>query len=425
VTGLVSGFVPALQGSSRTLSTALSESARGAGAGRGRRRARAALVVAEVALAVVLLVGAALFIGSFVNLMRMDFGFRSDHVLTAQIFPRPSPGSAPADLGPAFAEIVDRARKIPGVVDAAVGSPGIPLRVNLQIDALQVPGRPVQETLVSIKVVTHGYHQTLGTALVRGRLFNDDDVSGGEAAMILSDTAARAYFAGADPLGRMVGVVGGGGIERRVVGIVADARQSSLEVSPYPEVYLPMAQRPSRAGYIVLRTSGDPQDAAVSSLRAIVSEVLPQEPLRQIARLDDLVAAQTAERRLNMLMFSLFGLLGLVISAVGIFGVIAYLVSQQTRDIGIRMALGATRSRVVTGVFRYVGWLVAAGLMVGGFAAWSLANLAGGFLFGLDPRDPRAYAVAMITLVVAALAATVLPARRAASVDPIEALRSE
>jgi ABC-type antimicrobial peptide transport system permease subunit len=243
--------------------------------------------------------------------------------------------------------------------------------------------------------------------------------------MILSDTAARAYFAGADPLGRMVGVVGGGGIERRVVGIVADARQSSLEVSPYPEVYLPMAQRPSRAGYIVLRTSGDPQDAAVSSLRAIVSEVLPQEPLRQIARLDDLVAAQTAERRLNMLMFSLFGLLGLVISAVGIFGVIAYLVSQQTRDIGIRMALGATRSRVVTGVFRYVGWLVAAGLMVGGFAAWSLANLAGGFLFGLDPRDPRAYAVAMITLVVAALVATVLPARRAASVDPIEALRSE
>jgi predicted permease len=436
VTGLASGIVPALQGSSPALSTALSESTRSGGTSRGRRRARAALVVAEVALAVVLLVGAALFIGSFVNLMRMDFGFRSDNVLTAQIVPRPSPGSPPVNLGPAFAEIVDRARKIPGVVDAAVGSPGIPLRVNMQIDALHVPGRSIQETLVSIKVVTAGYHRTLGTALVRGRYFNDDDVAGGEAAIILSDTAARAYFDGADPLGRTVGVVGEAqvrqqgneftvsGGERRVVGIVADARQSSLEVSPYPEVYLPMAQRTGRAGYIVLRTSGDPTDA-VSSLKTIVSQVLPQEPLRQIARLDDLVAAQTAERRLNMLMFSLFGLLGLVISAVGIFGVIAYLVSQQTRDIGIRMALGATRSRVVAGVFRYVGWLVAAGLVVGGFAAWSLSSLAGGFLFGLDPRDPRAYGVAMITLLAAALVATLLPARRAASVDPIEALRQE
>ena len=133
-----------------------------------------------------------------------------------------------------------------------------------------------------------------------------------------------------------------------------------------------------------------------------------------MARLEDLLAAQTAERRLSMLMFSLFGLLGLVISAVGIFGVIAYLVSQQTREIGIRMALGATRSRVVAGVFGHVGRLVAAGLVVGGLAAWSLSNAAGRFLFGLDPRDPRAYAVAMITLVAAALRrhAAACPPRR-------------
>ena len=152
--------------------------------------------------------------------------------------------------------------------------------------------------------------------------------------------------------------------------------------------------------------------------------MLPGEPLRHVARLDDLVAAQTAERRLNMLMFSLFGVLGLAIAAVGIFGVSAYLVSQQTRDIGIRMALGATRSRVVAGVFGHAGgsW---PGLIVGGLSAWSLSNLAGRFLFGLDPRDARAYAVAMITLLAAALVATVLPARRAASISPIEALRNE
>jgi ABC-type antimicrobial peptide transport system permease subunit len=144
-----------------------------------------------------------------------------------------------------------------------------------------------------------------------------------------------------------------------------------------------------------------------------------------VARLEDLLAAQTAERRLSMLMFGLFGLLGLVISAVGIFGVIAYLVSQQTREIGIRMALGATRSRVMAAVFGQVGRLVAAGLVVGGLVAWSLSNAAGRFLFGLDPRDARAYGVAMATLVAAALLATVLPARRAASIDPTEALRSE
>ena len=231
------------------------------------------------------------------------------------------------------------------------------------------------------------------------------------------------FFGGDDPLGRAVIVVGDG--ERRVVGVVANARQASLEVSPHPEVYLPMAQSHSQSyGFVLLHTSGDPNDA-LPALRGVVAQVLPQVPLRNVARLEDLVAAQTAERRLSMLMFGLFGLLGLVISAVGIFGVIAYLVSQQTREIGIRMALGATRSRVVAGVFGHVGRLVAAGLVVGGFAAWSLSNAAGRFLFGLDPRDPRAYAVAMITLLAAAFVATLLPARRAASISPTEALRNE
>jgi len=373
-------------------------------------------------LAVVLLVGAALFTGSFVNVMRVDPGFRSDHVLTAQVFPRTSPGSAPPDLRPAFADIVDRARRLPGVTDAAAASPGIPFRVNLLIDALRAPGQPIDYNMtVSVKVVTAGYHRALAIPLRSGRYFTDNDREGAEAVVIFSDAATRMFFGGDDPLGRAV-IVGG---ERRVVGVVADARQSSLEVSSHPEVYLPMAQSRGRsAGYVLLRTSSDPNDA-LPALRAVVGQVLPQVPLRNIARLEDLLAAQIAERRLNMLMFSLFGVLGLAIAAVGIFGVLAYLVSQQTRDIGIRMALGATRSRVVAGVFGHVGQLVAAGLIIGGLGAWSLSHLAGRFLFGLEPTDARAYAVAMTTLLAAALVATALPARRAASIDPTKALRKE
>ena len=423
-TAAIAAILPAMQAAGSVLSSVLNENSRGGGTGRARRRARGLLVVAEVALAVVLLVGAALFIGSFVNVMRLDPGFRSDHVLTAQIFPRATPGSPSPDLRPEFAEIVNRARQLPGVVEAAAGSPGIPLRINLRIDALRVPGRAFTETTVSIKVVTPAYHRALAIPLRSGRYFSEEDRDGGEAVMILSDSAVRLYFGGSDPVGRMIGLVGGGGIERRIVGVVADARQSSLEVSPHPEIYLPMSQSPTRAGYLLLRTTGDPADA-LSSLRTIVSQVLPREPLRSIARMDDLIAAQTVERRLNMLVLSLFGMLGLVIAAVGLFGALAYLVSQQTREIGIRMALGATRGRVMASVLRQAGGLVVAGLALGGVAAWWTSNLASRFLFGLDPRDPRAYVVAMATLLAAALVATMLPARRAASVNPIDALRNE
>jgi predicted permease len=402
----------------------LGESSRGGGTSRVRHRARAALVVAEVALAVVLLVGAALFIGSFINVMRIDPGFRTEGVLAAQLVQRPNPGAPQADIRPALADVVDRARRLPGVIDAAAAAPGIPFRIQLRIGGLQVPGQALDyNKTVSVKFVTAGYHHTLAIPLRSGRYFTDDDREGAEAVVILSDATARMYFGGDDPLGRVVINVGGG--ERRVVGVVADARQASLEVSPHPEIYLPMAQGGSQSyGHVLIHTSGDPDDS-LPPLRTVVAQVLPQVPLRNVARLEDLLAAQTAERRLNMLLFGLFGLLGLAIAAVGLFGVLAYLVSQQTRDIGIRMALGASRSRVVARVFGYVGGLVAAGLIVGGFAAWSLSSLAGRFLFGLDYRDPRAYAVAMITLLAAAFVATLLPARCAASIDPTAALRNE
>jgi putative ABC transport system permease protein len=277
-------MIPALQGSNPALSTVLSESSRGGGTSRGPRRVRAVLVVAEVALAVVLLVGAALFIGSFINVMRIDPGFRAQNILAAELTLPPSPGAeqtqaqtqaqaqaktqeqAQADVRPSLAEIVERARRLPGVIDAAAASPGIPFRINLWIDALQAPGQPLDYNMtVSAKVVTAGYHRTLAIPLRSGRYFTDGDRERAEAVVILSDAATRMFFGNDDPLGRVVVVAGG---ERRVVGVVANVRQASLEVNPHPEVYLPMAQGRSQSyGFVLLRTSGNANDA-LPGLRA-------------------------------------------------------------------------------------------------------------------------------------------------------------
>jgi predicted permease len=405
----------------------LYESGRGGSLGRARRRAHGALIVAEVAAAVVLLVGAALFIGSFINVMRVDPGFRTEGVLTAQIAPRtppPGSGSEERDLRPAFAGIVERARHLPGVVYAAWGSPGAPLRINMHINGLRVPGKTFDgDPSVSLKAVTSDYHRALEIPLKAGRYFADSDRAGSEAVIILSEAAARVFFPGEDPIGRAANLYSDT-IARRVVGVVADARQSSFEVSPHPEVYLPLEQGRSSAGFLVVRTNGDP-NSVLPSLRSIVAEILPGEPLRSTARLEDQIAAQTAERRLNMLMFGLFGFLGLVISAVGLFGVLAYFVTQQTRDIGVRLALGAAPSRIVADVLGYAIGLVGLGLVIGSLAAWSLSSLARRFLFGLDPADYRLYALAMATLLMAAIAAAALPARRAAGISPIEVLRND
>jgi predicted permease len=425
VTGVLSGIVPALQTSNPRLAGTLNESSRGAGTGRGRRRLRGALVVVEVALAVVLLVGAALFIGSFISVMRLDFGFEGDHVLTAQIFPQMRPGGDPRsiDLGPAFADIVSRLQRVPGIVEASAGAPGIPLRINMHITGLTVPGKVLDgDRSISLKSVSPGYHRALRIPLRSGRLFEATDHANTALVIILSQAAARVFFGDEDPVGRTVLI--DGERERTIVGVVGNARQASIEINPHPEVYVPMTQRTNRYGYLVIRTSGDPDDV-LPDVRAVVSAVLPHDPLRNIASMDELIARQTATRRLNMVMLSLFGTLGLVISAIGVFGVMAHLVTQRTREIGVRMALGATRSQIIAMVLRNAVALVVAGIVIGGAAGWYLSTVARQFLFGLDPHDPRPFVLSATILLLAAIVAGMLPARRAATVDPTVALRSE
>jgi len=209
-----------------------------------------------------------------------------------------------------------------------------------------------------------------------------------------------------------------------VVGVVGDVYQSSLETAPRTEAYVPITQRRTIFSELVVRTTGDPYEA-LPAVKAAVLAAMPDVPLRNVRSMEELLGRRVAQRRLNMLLLGLFGVLGLVISAVGIYGVMAYLVSQRTREIGVRMALGATRWTVVRSVLTRAAVLLTIGLALGGVAAWLLSSLAQSFLFRMDVTDPRAFAAAIGVLALAGLVASAIPARRAASVDPIIALRAE
>jgi predicted lysophospholipase L1 biosynthesis ABC-type transport system permease subunit len=230
----------------------------------------------------------------------------------------------------------------------------------------------------------------------------------------------KKYFPGEDPIGRTVSL----DRDRTVIGVVGDVHQTSIEMEPRAEAYIPMEQGLAIGGELVIRTSGNPY-GVLPAVKSAVFAVLPDVPLRNVVTLEELIGKRVAQRRLTMLLLGLFGLLGLVIATVGVYGVMAYAVSQRTREIGVRMALGATPSNVVGMVLLNACTLVASGLLIGGVAAWYLSAASKAFLFRLEPTDPRAFAAAVVALSVAALVASAIPARRAASVDPMVALRSE
>jgi predicted permease len=295
----------------------------------------------------------------------------------------------------------------------------------MRIGSFDVKGRPIEmdraaamNRAVSIKMVTPGYHETLGIALKRGRLLGEADAAG---VVVINETAAKQFFGGEDSVGQTAIV---NGVDRVVVGIVADTVQFAFDGAPLPEAYLPLSEERPSSGFVVIRTSGDPYDLLPAVKTAVLS-ALPNLPVRYVSTMNERIAQQTAQRRLTMLLLGLFGVLGLLIAAVGVYGVMAYLVSQRTREIGVRMALGATRTQVMRMVVWQAGALAAIGVVLGGVAAWNLTGAVQSFLFGLQPNDARAFTIAAVTLLATALVASAIPARRAAKVDPVVALRAE
>ena len=428
--GIFFGIIPALQASRPDLTTALKDSGRSSTAASASQRLRGMLVVAEVALAVVLLVGAGLFIGSFVRLMQVDPGFDYRNVLVFNVSPRMPPGKFDFDAAmkatrtyvPQMHEAV---RHVPGVAMVGTVSGGMPLTGSWSRNSVEIPGRGElkgDEHSIDRRTASPEYLQVLKIPLIRGRLIQPTDTASSEQILVINEAAARHYWPGEEALGKRMKI---NKVERVVVGIVGDIRHLGPEQPVRQEAYIPFLQDSSIGASLVIRTHGDPM-AVVPAVKAAIWAVNPEQRLTgDVITLEGYMDRLIAQRRFNMALLALFGGLGLVIAAVGIYGVMAYIVAQRTSEIGVRMALGATRGNVVAMVLRRAAVLMAAGLVLGGAAAWFLSANVRSFLFQTEPTDPRIFLASLAVLTAAGFIASALPARRAASVDPLVALRHE
>ena len=428
LTGAFFGMVPALQLAGADINGVLREGGRSSTAGRGAQRVRSALVVAEVALAVVLLVGAGLFTGSFVQLMRVDPGFDYHHVLVLNLGLPFTQGQKFDDAfaarnGVYISRVLDAVRRLPGVEVAAIG--GAPLSGSWSRGNVTLPGRGKidgENQDIDQRTVSADYLKLLRVPLIRGRdLTPDDTRDGAPPVVVINQVAAQKYSPREDALGQHVTV---GGKDRVVIGIVASIHQLALETPPRQECYMPMGGR-QFGGTLLVRTRPDPLTVLPAVKAAIWNINREQRFTADVVTIEQYLDRQIAQRRFNMALLALFGVLGLMIAAIGIYGVMAYVVSQRTTEIGVRMALGATRGNVVSMVLRRAAVLVAAGLGIGAAVSWYLTASVRTFLFEVRPNDVRIFAAALAVLAAAALAASAIPARRAASVDPLTALRAE
>lgn len=427
VTGTLFGMVPAFHAGRPDPNTALRSGDRASTPGAVARRVRSALVVVEVALAVILVMGAGLFTASFVKLMRVDPGFDYHGVLTLGVGVRIDPArfqEAVVQGRPYVERMLDAVRRVPGIGPVAAVSGGMPLTGSRVTMPLEIPGRPElsgDDAEIDTRVVTPEYLPMLRIPLLRGRSITPDDRDGTAPVVLINQAAAQKFWSHADPIGQQVRVEGKA---RTIIGVVGDIRHGGPETPPRQEAYVAMAQEQIVQATLVMRPP-DPATVLPAVKAAIWSVNRDQILYTDRVTLDAYMESLVAQRRFTMALLALFGVLALVISAVGIYGVMAYVVSQRTREIGVRMALGASRGDVVGMVLSHSALLVAAGLAIGSAGSWYLSTVARSFLFQLDARDPRVFGFALASLTVAALLATAIPARRAATVDPAVALRVE
>jgi putative ABC transport system permease protein len=440
------GILPAVAVRHRNMRNRLTEGGRGMTSGRSRNRLRSALVIAEIALALVLLVGAGLMVRTLVNLNHTDAGFAPDNLLTMRV---PLAGAKYPDDAAAlnfYERLLERVRAVPGVQSAAAGS-NLPLGFGLGWGkGFSIEGHPPASSLsqvpnVDFLLVSSDYFHTAGIKLLRGREFTAQDTESAQQVAIISETVAQRFFANEDPVGKRIWMGPPENLlpppppgepaqpfkRRVIVGVARDVKNGPLNGQPGPTVYVPYYQS-DREGWgpmaLMVRTTAAPS-AYVATMRDIVRGLDPDQPLAQVATGQELLARRLSEPRFNALLLGSFAGLGLLLAVIGIYGLVSFLVTQRTHEFGIRMALGAQTGNVLRLVLGKALLLSLIGIGLGLLASFALTRLMGDLIYGVGPTDPLTLITVAATLGVMAIVAGYLPARRATKVDPMIALRYE
>lgn len=429
LTGMAFGLLPALRATRGSGSANAVRAGRG-GRSVGHQRVSSMLIVGEVALAVLLAIGAELLVRSFAEMRRLDPGFRAEHLVTARMTPAPATYADFSRANALYAAVLSRAAALPGV-ESVAGVNSLPIARPVYGGALRIEGQfeDIKHNLPwedHFQVVTPSYFATMRIPILRGRAFTDDDHAGAQPVAIVSQSMARHFWPAGDAIGKRVGYPWKSPWIT-IVGVVADVRSDSLRDTSATSIYIPLLQRAQHSGSeltIVLRTSADA--AAVGrALRAIVADVDRAVPLSEVRTMDDVIAESLAKPRFVMTLVSAFAAVALLLGAVGIYGVMSYLVSQRVQEMGIRMALGATGAAVLRMVVRRAAVLAGVGALVGMGTAFVAVRPLRALLFGVSMSDPVTYLSVPVLFIGVALVASFVPALRATRVSPVSVLRSD
>jgi putative ABC transport system permease protein len=408
--------------------------ARGEGLSHGRRAsastqslaARNAFVMVEISMALVLLAGSSLLIKSFFRLTGVNPGFRVEHLLTFQVtLPDSKYEPAPARVA-FFSQLLGQIEVAPGVTSATADLAPPFAGLGLTAPVAIAGESPRENSRTLLRIIEPGYFRTMGIPLLSGRTFSEREASQPSSVAIVNSAFAAQYFHGQNPLGQKITILASGGtnLAKEIVGVAGDVHESSLASNPRPLAYWPYPELPYKVMTIVVRTVNPPL-SVVPAIREALHRIDKDQPMAKISSMDQLVENSVASSRFITLLLSVFAGLALLLACVGIYGLMAYSVAQRTREIGIRMALGAEPTRVMRQILKHGLSLALAAVAIGTVASLALTRLMSSLLFGVSPTDPATFSVVAVLLVAVSLAACYVPARRAMRVDPVTALRSE
>ncbi len=427
LTGIIFGLIPAIQASSPDLNETLKEGARGSTGGIRRNRLRSIFVIIEVSLATVLLIGAGLMIKSFLSLQNVDPGFNPNDVLTMRITLPQSKYSEDQQVRDFFGQVLDRVKALPGVQSAGAAIM-LPLSEDKATLRFTIDGRPPatpnERLLANYRSISPDYFRAIGISLKSGRVFTDQDNERSPGVVILNETMAKTYWPEGDALGKHLTIPSSGNNSREIVGIVGDVKHSGLDTESGTEMYVPYLQTPWPFMSLVVRTSSPPTSLA-RSVRDQVYAVDSNQPVYEIKTMQEMVSDSISQPRLYTVLLGTFSAVALLLAAIGIYGVMSYSVNQRKHEIGIRMALGATRGNILKLIVGQGMILALIGLGLGVGAAVVLTRLMESLLFGVSARDLMIFISIPVLLAFVAFLACYVPARRATKVDPMVALRYE